>query len=129
MDGFDIDGVVYTWDADKRILRNTFRPGTVATRPKAIRVVQILKEWMCADPSPYALLCDGEGVAEIDAGYRQEFARLFETCPNVTLAVYNFPVDLAMIPILFQIATRVNLKAFRTEAEAESWVRNEGFDV
>jgi hypothetical protein len=129
MEEFNIGGVRYTWDTDTRVLRNTFDPGTVATRAKGIRVVRALIEWLADVGQPYALLCSGAGASAIEVGYREEFARLFDEYPLVYLAVYEFPVDIEQIPILFGLATKIKLRAFENEADAVHWIREVGFRV
>jgi hypothetical protein len=116
-----------TWDPEARLAVIRFVRATQATGKDAVAMVDALTGWIGTEGKPFGLLGDGGRLSGLDAEYRSvwgAFMRRHRDDANV--AFFNMNAIVRIAAEMFRIGTGLRLKAFANEAEARTWLRDNG---
>lgn len=132
MDRLELHGIELTWDPDARLAVFRFLGEDTAARGKdAPAFLDALREWTQPPEVPWAVLVDCGRLSNVDAGWRSAFWAYFKNeRDHVSVAWFNANALVRTMILMFVTAMRVagpfNGKAFATEEEARSWLREKG---
>ena len=127
MDKVTTGAIEMTWDPDSRLAMIRFERETQATGNDAIVLVQALTGWIGTDRKAFGLLGDGGKLSGLDAEYRSVWGGfLRQHRADCYVAFFNMNAIVRIAAEMFRIGTRLQLKAFASEPEARSWLRDSG---
>lgn len=135
MDRLEIDGVELVWDPDARLAVFRFlREGAAARGANAPAFLDAFREWTQPPGVPWAVLVDCSQLSNVDAAWRSAFSSYFKAeREHVSVSWFNANALVRTMVLMFVTAMRLtgpfNGKAFGTEEEARSWLRERGIDA
>jgi hypothetical protein len=116
-----------TWDPEARLAVIRFERATQATGKDAVVLVDAMTGWIGTESKPFGLLGDGGRLSGLDAEYRSVWGRFLRRHPSdANVAFFNMNAIVRIAAEMFRIGTGLRLKAFVTEADARSWLRENG---
>lgn len=125
-------GIELTWDPDVRVAVFRFlQQGTNATGKDARVFLEAIGEWTRPPDASWAMLVDCSQLSNVDAGWRSAFSAHFKhERHRASVAWFNANALVRTMVLMFVTAMRFGGpfkgKAFATEEEARSWLREMG---
>jgi hypothetical protein len=121
-----------TWDPDSRVAVFRFlRPDTEAKGEDAHVFLDAVHEWTQPSDDSWAMLVDCGRLSNVDAAWRSAFSNYFrQERERASVAWFNANALVRTMILMFVTAMRLSGpfhgKAFATEEEARSWLREKG---
>jgi hypothetical protein len=125
-------GIELTWDPDVRLAVFRFlQQDTAATGKDAQAFLGAVDEWKQPPDAPWAMLVDCSQLSNVDAAWRSAFSAYFKNeRQRASVAWFNANALVRTMVLMFVTAMRLagpfNGRAFATEEEARSWLRDLG---
>lgn len=132
MDRLERNGIELTWDPETRLAVFRFSQENTAARGEDARAfLEAVREWTQPPEVRWGMLVDCSQLSNVDAGWRSEFSSHFKHERNrAAVAWFNANALVRTMVLMFVTAMRLagpfRGKAFATEEEARSWLRNLG---
>lgn len=127
MESIRSGSIEMTWDPVSRLALIRFERDTHATGQDARMLVETLARWIGTDRRPFGLLGDGGRLSGLDAEYRSVWASFFkEHREDSHVAFFNMGTFIRIAAEMFRIGTGLRVRAFASEADARSWLRDMG---
>lgn len=119
--------VAIGWDAESRVAVVHYGPDTRLTAPDATALVGALTSWIGSAAEPFGVLALAAGVRGTDAAYRAQASAFFRKHrASAFIALVDMGPVLTLVVDMFRIGTGIELKGFRDEPSARSWLRAKG---
>jgi hypothetical protein len=125
-------GIELTWDPHVRLAVFRFlREDTAATGADARAFLDAVEEWTQPPDARWGMLVDCSQLSNVDAAWRSAFSAHFKhERHRASVAWFNANALVRTMVLMFVTAMRLagpfDGKAFATEEEARSWLREMG---
>jgi hypothetical protein len=115
------------WDPGSRVASVRYAPGASLTVADGELLVGALTGWIGTGGAPFGVLADAKELGGTTAPYRASVSRFFRRHRGTArIALVNVGPVIQMVVEMFRVGTGVQLKVFRSEAAARSWLVAEG---